>query len=83
MDKKLVNETDDKMKKVTITLEDDIWKWWKENPWINLSALSDRELRRIRVLEERVLGTCPKCENPKLRFDGKTYRCSQCGYEYK
>ena len=71
------------MKKVTITLENDIWKWWKENPWINLSALTDRELRRIRVLEERVLGTCPKCENPKLRFDGKTYRCSKCGYEYK
>ena len=60
------------MKKVTITLSEDIWKWWKDNPWINLSQLA-----------ERVLGTCPKCGNPKLRFDGKTYKCSKCGYEYK
>jgi len=72
-----------KMKKVTITLSDEVWKWWKKNPWINLSQLAERELTRIRMLEERVLGTCPECKNPKLRFDGKTYRCSKCGYEYR
>jgi len=71
------------MKKVTITIDDDVWKWWKKNPWINLSQLAERELRRIRALEERVLGVCPKCGNAKLRFDGKRYRCSDCGYEYK
>jgi tRNA(Ile2) C34 agmatinyltransferase TiaS len=71
------------MKKVTITLDDDVWKWWKKNPWINLSQLAERELRRIRALEERVLGVCPQCGNAKLRFDGKIYRCSNCGYEYK
>ena len=71
------------MKKVTITLSDESWKWWKDNPWINLSQLAERELNRIKALEERVLGTCPECGNPKLRFDGKTYRCSKCGYEYK
>jgi hypothetical protein len=70
------------MKKVTITIEDDIWKWWKENSWINLSQLADRELRRIRALEERVLGTCPDCGNAKLRFNSKTYQCSSCGYIY-
>jgi tRNA(Ile2) C34 agmatinyltransferase TiaS len=70
------------MPKVTITLGEDIWKWWKKNPWINLSQLAERELKRIRMLEERVLGNCPKCANTKLRFDGKTYRCSKCGYEY-
>ena len=71
------------MKKVTITLGDETWKWWKDNPWINLSQLAERELNRIRMLEERVLGNCPKCNNPKLRFDGKTYSCSKCGYEYR
>jgi len=35
------------MKKVTITLSDDTWKWWKANPWINLSQLTERELNRI------------------------------------
>ena len=49
------------MKKVTITISDEIWKWWKDNPWINLSQLAERELSRIRALEERVLGTCPEC----------------------
>jgi tRNA(Ile2) C34 agmatinyltransferase TiaS len=71
------------MKKVTITLSDDTWKWWKANPWINLSQLTERELNRIKALEERVHGTCPTCGNAKLRFNGKTYRCSKCGYEYK
>jgi tRNA(Ile2) C34 agmatinyltransferase TiaS len=71
------------MKKVTITIDDDVWKWWKKNPWINLSQLAERELRRIRELEERELGVCPKCGNAKLRFDGKRYRCATCGYEYK
>ena len=71
------------MKKVTITLSEEAWKWWKDNPWINLSQLAERELNRIRALEERVQGTCPKCSNPKLRFDGKTYSCSKCGYEYR
>ena len=51
------------MPKVTITLSEEIWKWWKDNPWINLSQLAERELNRIRTLEERVLGTCPKCGN--------------------
>ena len=36
------------MKKVTITLSEDIWKWWKDNPWINLSQLTERELKRIK-----------------------------------
>jgi len=71
------------MRKVTITLSDDSWKWWKNNPWINLSQLAERELNRIQALEERVLGTCPKCGSEKLRFDGKTYRCANCGFEYK
>ena len=71
------------MKKVTITLDEEMWEWWKKNPWINLSQLTERELRRIKALEERVLGVCPKCGNAKLRFDGKIYRCAACGYEYK
>ena len=70
------------MKKVTITLSDEIWKWWKNNTWINLSQLAEKELNRLRALEERVLGTCPECGNPKLIFDGKKYRCSKCGYQY-
>jgi len=71
------------MKRVTITLDDEIWRWWKQNSWINLSQLADRELRRIRALEERVLGTCPECGGAKLRFDGTTYRCTACEFEYK
>jgi ABC-type transport system involved in multi-copper enzyme maturation permease subunit len=70
------------MKKVTITLSEETWKWWKKNPWINLSQLTERELKRIKALEERVLGTCPKCGSEKLRFNGKTYRCAKCGFEY-
>lgn len=77
------NNWDEKMKKVTITLSEEIWKWWKDNSWINLSQLAERELNRIRTLEERVLGTCPECGNPKLRFDGKAYRCSKCGFVYR
>ena len=71
------------MKKVTITLSDEAWKWWKSTPWINLSQLAEREFNRIRILEERVLRTCPECGNPKLLFDGKTYLCSKCGYNYR
>ena len=71
------------MKKVNITLNNDIWEWWKKNSWINLSQLAERELKRIKVLEERVLGTCPECESSKLRFDGKTYHCGKCNYVYK
>jgi tRNA(Ile2) C34 agmatinyltransferase TiaS len=71
------------LKKVTITISDDTWKWWKDNPWINLSQLAERELNRLKMLEERVLGTCPKCGSEKLKFDGKTYRCAKCKFEYK
>lgn len=71
------------MKKVTITLDDNIWKWWKKNPWINLSQLTEKELRRLKALEERVLGTCPQCGSEKLNFDGQTFRCAQCKFEYK
>jgi len=70
------------MKKVTITIDDEVWKWWKKNSWINLSQLAERELKRIRALEERVLGNCPKCGSGKLRFDGKNYKCAKCGFEY-
>lgn len=71
------------MKKVTITLNDDVWEWWKDNSWINLSQLAEKELKRLRILEERVLGTCPECGSEKLRFDGKIYRCGKCGFEYR
>jgi ribosomal protein S27AE len=71
------------MRKVTITLSDDAWKWWKDNTWINLSQLAERELNRLRMLEERVLGTCPKCGSEKLRFNGKKYSCAKCSFEYK
>ena len=71
------------MKKVTITLNDDIWQWWKDNSWINLSQLTERELTRLKILEERVLGNCPKCGNAKLHFNGNTYICTKCGYKYK
>jgi ribosomal protein S27AE len=70
------------MKKVTITLNDDIWKWWKENTWINLSQLAEKELTRLKILEERVLGNCPQCGGVKLNFNGKNYICAKCGYEY-
>ncbi len=71
------------MKKVTITLDEEVWKWWKKNPWINLSQLAERELKRIRALEERVLGTCPHCGSERLKFNGKTYHCAKCGFMYK
>jgi tRNA(Ile2) C34 agmatinyltransferase TiaS len=70
------------MKKVTITLNDKIWKWWKNNSWINLSQLTERELKRLKNLEERVLGNCPKCGGVKLHFNGKTFNCAKCGYNY-
>ncbi|MEA2055773.1 MAG: hypothetical protein U9O49_02950 [Candidatus Thermoplasmatota archaeon] len=70
-------------KKVTITLSNEAWKWWKYNPWINLSQLTERELNRVRALEERVIGICPKCGSEKLKFDGETYHCAKCGFEYK
>ena len=75
------------MKKVTITLGDKIWKWWKDNPWINLSQLAERELNRIRMLEERVLGTCPECGNPvddlerKTKFTDIVINLNQVGIE--
>ena len=71
------------MKKVTITLNDKIWKWWKKNPWINLSQLAEKELKRLKSLEERVLGTCPNCGSEKLRFDGTNYQCAKCGFVYQ
>jgi len=71
------------MPKVTITLSDEIWQWWKDNSWINLSQLAEKELTRLRALEERVLGVCPTCGSAKLRFDGKRYLCAKCGYVYK
>lgn len=70
------------MKKVTITLDDKVWEWWKNNTWINLSQLAEKELKRLRALEERVLGTCPECGSEKLRFNGKNYKCAKCGFEY-
>ena len=70
------------MPKVTITLSDEMWGWWKENGWINLSQLAEKELKRLRTLEERVIGNCPKCGGTKLKFDGKTYRCAKCKFEY-
>lgn len=71
------------MPKVTIALSENIWKWWKDDPWINLSQLVERELKRIKYLEERTLGTCPKCGAAKLKFNGKVYRCAKCGYVYE
>ncbi len=70
------------MKKVTITLNDVIWKWWKDNSWINLSQLAERELKRLKNLEERVLGNCPECGGEKLHFNGKSFHCIKCGYKY-
>jgi len=70
------------MKKVTITLNDEVWDWWKKNSWINLSQLAEKELKRLRALEERVLGICPECGSEKLRFDGTNYKCAKCGFEY-
>jgi len=71
------------MNKITITLSENVWKWWKDNPCINLSQLAERELSRIKELEERILGIYPECGNPKLMFDDKSYRCSKCGYVYR
>jgi uncharacterized protein (DUF983 family) len=71
------------MKKVTITISDDVWCWWKDNTWINLSQLAEKELCRLRALEERVLGTCPKCGSEKLKFKNNIFRCAKCGFEYR
>jgi len=71
------------MKKVTITINDDIWEWWKNNAWINLSQLAEKELKRLKMLEERVLGTCPECGNEKLKFKNNIFRCAKCGFEYR
>ncbi len=70
------------MQKVTITLNDEIWSWWKKNGWINLSQLAEKELKRLRQMDERVLGNCPKCTSSKLKFDGNDFRCAKCGYEF-
>jgi tRNA(Ile2) C34 agmatinyltransferase TiaS len=75
------------MPKVNITLNDDIWKWWKENRWINLSGLLEKELWRLRRMEEIHhgaqdvgLGNCPKCGSSQLEFiDGVSYKCKKCG----
>jgi len=75
------------MPKVNITLTDDIWTWWKANRWINLSKLLEKELIRIKRLEEiqqgnvnQGMGSCPNCGNTKLKFiDGVNYKCSRCG----
>ena len=75
------------MPKVNITLSQDIWQWWKANRWINLSQLLEKELWRIRRMEEihqgakaQGLGNCPKCGHAKLKFiDGVSYKCSKCG----
>jgi len=75
------------MPKVNITLDQEIWHWWKANRWINLSKLLEKELWRIRRMEEihrgtmdQGLGNCPKCGNSKLKFiDGVSYKCSRCG----
>ena len=71
------------MKKVTITISDEIWKWWKDNAWINLSQLAEKELSRLKLLEERVLGTCPECGSEKLKFKNNLFRCAKCGIEYR
>jgi len=73
--------------KVNITLSQDIWEWWKANRWINLSQLLEKELWRIRRMEEvhqgvreQGMGNCPECGNSKLKFiDGVNYKCSKCG----
>jgi len=75
------------MPKVNITLEKDIWQWWKDNRWINLSKLLEKELWRLRRMEEihqeklgPATGNCPKCGNSKLKFiDGVSYKCGKCG----
>jgi len=72
---------------VNITLTKDIWTWWKENRWINLSGLLEKELWRLRRAEEihegarsLGMGNCPKCGNSKLKFiDGVSYKCTRCG----
>ena len=79
------------MPKVNITLNKDIWEWWKENRWINLSKLLEKELWRIRRAEEAhrrapgetPTGNCPVCGDSKLRFvDGTSFKCSKCGNIY-
>ncbi|UCF07247.1 MAG: hypothetical protein JSW28_06225 [Thermoplasmata archaeon] len=71
------------MPKVSITLSEEMWQWWQANKWINLSQLAERELKRLRILEERSLGNCPSCGNAKLKFvDGLHYKCTKCGFVY-
>ncbi len=75
------------MPKVNITLSQEIWEWWKANRWINLSQFLEKELWRLRRMEEihqgaRDLstGNCPKCGNTQLKFiDGVNYKCTRCG----
>jgi len=72
------------MPKVTITISDEMWEWWQRNKWINLSQLADRELRRMRSIDENNarVGGCPTCGHSKLKFiDGIRYRCTKCGRE--
>ena len=71
------------MPKVNITLSEEIWQWWKNNQWINLSQLTEKELKRLRNLHERDLGNCPECGYDKLKFvDGINYKCAKCGRIY-
>ena len=75
------------MPKVNITLGQDVWQWWEANRWINLSQLLEKELWRLRRMEEAPrdnrgpgVGNCPECGNAKLKFiDGVSYKCSRCG----
>ena len=75
------------MPKVNITLKQDIWEWWQANRWVNLSQLLEKELWRLRRMEElhqgaRDLGmeNCPKRGNTKLKFiDGVSNKCTKCG----
>jgi hypothetical protein len=46
-------------------------------------STSRKRIKKLHLLEEWVVGTCPEYRNPKLRFDGKIYTSSKCGYEYK
>ena len=75
------------MPKVNITLSQDIWEWWQDNRWVNVSQLVEKELWRIRRMDEasresgeNEVGNCPKCGNSKLKFiDGVNYKCTKCG----
>ena len=57
------------MKKVTITISDDIWEWWKDNPWINLSQLAERSLMAVISLSKDLQDTKRiRVKNKKMFF---------------